>query len=196
MLYQSYLTKGAFAEEFDWLISIDARVEEALAFKDLSMTVLNSLRAVEVNESLLSCVGGHYCEAEVTVNSSCGVLWSGCLKSWSSRTVSLIFSLFLLFLVSFLSDETLELIELVANLWLLWAARSAEDQWVVFEVHRVPLVPSAACLKEAILVAFCVIIFTLYLSLSLRNWKLTHWSEWLLIWCDLIQWVVIAGWVL
>ena len=74
VLYQSYLTKGPFAEEFDWLISIDARVEEALAFKDLSMTVLNSLRAVEVNELLLSCVRGHYCKAEVTVNSSCGVL--------------------------------------------------------------------------------------------------------------------------
>ena len=26
VLYQSYLTKGAFAEEFDWLISFDARV--------------------------------------------------------------------------------------------------------------------------------------------------------------------------
>ena len=160
------------------------------------MTVRNSLRAVEVNESLLSCVGGHYCEAEVTVNSACGVLWSGCLGSWSSGTASLIFSLFLWFLVCSFSDEALELIELVADLRLLWAARSAEDQWVVFDGHCVPLVASAACLKEAVLVTFCVNIFTLYQSLSLGNWQLTHWSEWLLIYCDFFQWVVSIGFLL
>ena len=158
------------------------------------MTVRNSLRAVEVNESLLSCIGGHYCETKVTVNSACGVLRSGCFGSWSSGAVCLIFSLFLWFLVSSFSDETLELIELVADLRLLWATGSAEDQWVVFDGHRVPLVASAACLKEAVLVAFCVIIFTLYQSLG--YWQLTHRSEWLLICCDFFQWVVSVGFLL
>ena len=68
VLYESYLTERALSEETDGFICIDARVKEALALKNLSMPVLQSLIAVEVDGSLLSCLGAHYCEAEFIVN--------------------------------------------------------------------------------------------------------------------------------
>ena len=68
VLYESHLTERALSEETDGFICIDARVKEALALKNLSMPVLQSLIAVEVDGSLLSCLGAHYCKAEFTIN--------------------------------------------------------------------------------------------------------------------------------
>ena len=113
MLYERYLTERALSKDFDRLICFDTRLKEALALKNLSVTVLKSFATVEVNESLLRYEGSQYCEAEVTVNSACVVR---CFGNCSSRAGILIFSFFLLFLVSSLPDETLALIELVADL--------------------------------------------------------------------------------
>ena len=55
VLYERNLTEGAFSEETDRLICIDARVKEALASKNLSMLILQSLLAIEVDGALLSC---------------------------------------------------------------------------------------------------------------------------------------------
>lgn len=82
----------------------------------------------------------------------------------------------------------------MAHLRFLWTAVSTEDKLIVSDGHLIPLVATAACLKEAVIVAFSVTFFTLDYSHSLRNWQLANCAGWLRFFCcALIEWVVSAG---
>ena len=57
MLYERYLTERALSKDFDRLICFDTRLKKALELKNLSVTVLESVATVEVNESVLRIEG-------------------------------------------------------------------------------------------------------------------------------------------